>query len=108
MFFLVIGIMAVIAILFTRRYLKDRDKTAVALSNGDSYKALIVSVGDKIVQYGKQYRTLNVVADMDGRTECVRVNVNYVPDDMCDTFYPMGKEVTLIGRNDSLAVVLES
>ena len=108
MLFLVIGILAVIAFLLTRRYLKDRDKTAIALSNGNSYKALIVSVGDKIVQYGKQYRTLNVVADMDGRTVCVRVNVNYVPDEMCDTFYPIGKEVSLVGKNDYYAVLLEN
>lgn len=105
---IVAGIFVAITGYVVYRYIKYRETMKAALSSNKTYKALIVSVGDKIMQYGKQFRTLNAVADIDGRTVCVRVNVNYVPDDMCETFYPIGKEITLYGRGEYLAAVLES
>lgn len=80
---------------------------APAANSGGSYRALIVSVGEKYAQHNRQYRALKTIADIDGG-KCVIVYVGYVPDEMCESFYTVGKEITLVGENGNYTAVLES
>ncbi|MBO4653300.1 MAG: hypothetical protein J5649_08305 [Lachnospiraceae bacterium] len=89
-------------------YIQKQDKAERALGSGETRKALIVSVGGLVVQYQQRFRRMKVLTDMDGRAVIVEALVNYVPDEMCDTFYPIGKEVSLVGKNDYYAVLLEN
>ncbi|MBR6020097.1 MAG: DUF1772 domain-containing protein [Lachnospiraceae bacterium] len=84
-----------------------KEKASVQPKTKSECRALIVSVGGLVVQHKQQYRTMKVLADIDGGT-CVQVYVNYVPDNMCETFYPVGREITLVSDKDGYTAVLES
>ena len=88
-------------------YYEKQDKAERALNNGGTYNAIVVAAGGMVVQYQQRFRRMKVLTDLDGRAVIVEVLVNYVPDEMCESFYPIGKEVSLIGKKDYFAVLLE-
>ena len=89
-------------------YIQKQDKAERALQSGAKYNGLVVGTGGDVVQYQQRFRRMKVLTDIEGRAVIMEVLVNYVPDGMCDTFYPIGKEVTLIGKNDYYVALLEN
>ena len=105
---ILLGIIVTVSALCYPIYFGRRDKSEKAPDNSGTYKAIIVGVGSEVVQYQQRFRRMKVLTDIDGRAVIVEVMVNYVPDEMCDTFYPIGREVTLVGKKDSFTVFLEN
>ena len=104
---ILIGLFVLVSTSLIWVYYEKQDKAERALNNGGTYNAIVVAAGGMVVQYQQRFRRMKVLTDLDGRAVIVEVLVNYVPDEMCESFYPIGKEVSLIGRKDYFAVLLE-
>lgn len=104
---IVIGIFVAVCSTCIWIYIQKQDKAERALNNGGTYNAIVVAAGGMVVQYQQRFRRMKVLTDIEGRAVIMEVLVNYVPDEMCESFYPIGKEVSLIGKKDYFAVLLE-